>query len=49
MEQPGSEFSEEEKTAFEFRSESNDICSNVADLTENEIWIRSQFGFTEEI
>ena len=33
MEQPGSEYSEAEKTAFEFRSESNDICSNVADLT----------------
>lgn len=33
MEQPGSEFTEEEKNGFDFRSEINDICSNVADLT----------------
>ena len=33
MEQPGSEYSNEEKNGFEFRSEINDICSNVADLT----------------
>ena len=33
MEQPGSDFSEMEKDKFEFRSEINDICSNVADLT----------------
>ena len=33
MAQPGSEFSEVERTNFEFRSESNDICSNVVDLT----------------
>jgi len=33
MEQPGSEFSEEERNGFEFRSEIVDICSNVADLT----------------
>ena len=33
MAQPGSEYSEVEKDSFEFRSEINDICSNVADLT----------------
>ena len=33
MSQPGSEYSEAEKDSFEFRSESNDICSNVVDLT----------------
>ena len=33
MEQPGSDFSDLEKDKFEFRSEINDICSNVADLT----------------
>ena len=33
MEQPGSSVSEMEKNRFEFRSESNDICSNVADVT----------------
>ena len=33
MEQPGSEFTQREKDQFEFRSEINDICSNVADLT----------------
>ena len=33
MEQPGSEYTELERNNFEFRSEINDICSNVADLT----------------
>ena len=32
MEQPGNEYSKKEIENFEFRSEINDICSNVADL-----------------
>ena len=33
MAQPGKDFSEVERNNFEFRSEINDICTNVADLT----------------
>ena len=33
MKQPGAPYSQIEKDLFEFRSEYNDICSNVVDLT----------------